>query len=87
MTLGQEFATYAVMLGEDEERLREAAGLICEINMGATAIGTGITAHPGLCGAGLRAPARDHRHPARHRARTWSRRPRTAAPSCSSPAC
>ena len=46
MTLGQEFSTYAVMLGEDEERIREAAKLICEINMGATAIGTGITAHP-----------------------------------------
>ncbi len=46
MTLGQEFSTYAVMLGEDEERLREAATLIREINMGATAIGTGITAHP-----------------------------------------
>ena len=46
MTLGQEFQTYAVMLGEDEERLREAAHLICEINLGATAIGTGITAHP-----------------------------------------
>lgn len=46
MTLGQEFSTYAVMLSEDETRLVEAAQLICEINMGATAIGTGITAHP-----------------------------------------
>jgi len=46
MTLGQEFSTYAVMLGEDEERLREACLLIHEINLGATAIGTGITAHP-----------------------------------------
>ena len=46
MTLGQEFQTYAVMLGEDEERLREASKLICEINLGATAIGTGITTHP-----------------------------------------
>jgi aspartate ammonia-lyase len=46
MTLGQEFSTYAVMLEEDEQRIREAAKLICEINMGATAIGTGITAHP-----------------------------------------
>ena len=46
MTLGQEFGTYAVMLGEDQERLAEAVMLICEINMGATAIGTGITAHP-----------------------------------------
>ena len=46
MTLGQEFTTYAVMLAEDEQRLREAQQLICELNMGATAIGTGITAHP-----------------------------------------
>ena len=46
MTLGQEFQTYAVMLGEDEERLKEAALLIREINLGATAIGTGINADP-----------------------------------------
>lgn len=46
MTLGQEFGTYAVMIEEDQQRLREAVLLICEINMGATAIGTGITAHP-----------------------------------------
>ena len=46
MTLGQEFSTYAVMLGEDEMRLRGGRDLICEINMGATAIGTGINAHP-----------------------------------------
>ena len=46
MTLGQEFSTYAVMLGEDEERLREAARLIQEINLGATAIGTGINTPP-----------------------------------------
>jgi len=46
MTLGQEFSTYATMLGEDQERLREAASLIREINLGGTAIGTGITAHP-----------------------------------------
>jgi len=46
MTLGQEFTTYAVMLQEDEERLKEAALLITEINLGATAIGTGINAHP-----------------------------------------
>jgi aspartate ammonia-lyase len=46
MTLGQEFSTYAVMLGEDEQRLKEAVALVCEINMGATAIGTGINAHP-----------------------------------------
>ncbi len=47
MTLGQEFLTYAVMLEEDMSRLQEASALIREINLGATAIGTGITAHPG----------------------------------------
>jgi aspartate ammonia-lyase len=46
MTLGQEFHTYAVMLGEDEARLREARNLITEINLGATAIGTGINTDP-----------------------------------------
>ncbi|MCP9760454.1 aspartate ammonia-lyase [Aquitalea sp. S1-19] len=46
MTLGQEFQTYAVMLGEDQQRLLEASQLMLEINMGATAIGTGICAHP-----------------------------------------
>jgi aspartate ammonia-lyase len=46
MTLGQEFSTYAVMMGEDEERLREAMALITEINLGATAIGTGINTDP-----------------------------------------
>ena len=46
MTLGQEFQTYAIMLGEDEERLKEAALLIREMNLGATAIGTGINADP-----------------------------------------
>jgi aspartate ammonia-lyase len=46
MTLGQEFSTYAVMLGEDEERLAEASALIREINLGATAIGTGINTDP-----------------------------------------
>src|ERR1700676_944624 len=50
MTLGQEFSTYAVMLGEDEQRLKEAVLLVCEINMGATAIGTGINSHPDYAG-------------------------------------
>jgi len=50
MTLGQEFSAFAIMLGEDEERLREASHLIREINLGATAIGTGITTHPDYAG-------------------------------------
>ncbi|MDR5756072.1 aspartate ammonia-lyase [Caballeronia sp. LZ035] len=51
MTLGQEFSTYAVMLQEDESRLAEARLLLLEINLGATAIGTGITAHPDYAAA------------------------------------
>jgi aspartate ammonia-lyase len=46
ITLGQEFSAYAVMVGEDIQRLREGQALIREINMGATAIGTGLNAHP-----------------------------------------
>jgi aspartate ammonia-lyase len=47
MTLGQEFSAFAVMIGEDEQRLAEARRLIEEINLGATAIGTGINAPAG----------------------------------------
>ncbi len=46
MTLGQEFNAVAVTIGEDIERLRETAALMREINMGATAIGTGINTDP-----------------------------------------
>ncbi|MFD6433383.1 aspartate ammonia-lyase [Streptomyces venezuelae] len=47
MTLGQEFSAYAVMIDEDRARLAEAAELIHEINLGATAIGTGLNAPAG----------------------------------------
>ena len=47
MTLGQEFHAWSVMIREDVERVREAAKLIHEINLGATAIGTGINTVPG----------------------------------------
>ncbi len=46
MTLGQEFGAFAHMLVEDIERLREAEALLLEINLGGTAIGTGVNAHP-----------------------------------------
>ena len=46
MTLGQEFGAYATTIGEDIERVKEAQRLILEINMGATAIGTGINTPP-----------------------------------------
>ncbi|MCP2371504.1 aspartate ammonia-lyase [Agromyces terreus] len=50
MTLGQEFHGFATTLGEDLERLRETIKLLGEVNLGATAIGTGITADPGYAG-------------------------------------
>jgi aspartate ammonia-lyase len=46
MTLGQEFDAYAFTLNEEVKRLKENAELFLEVNMGATAIGTGINAHP-----------------------------------------
>ncbi|CAN5487520.1 aspartate ammonia-lyase [soil metagenome] len=45
MTLGQEFGAYAETIDEDMKRIKEARKLITEINMGATAIGTGINSH------------------------------------------
>ncbi|RXK12140.1 aspartate ammonia-lyase [Halarcobacter mediterraneus] len=42
MTLGQEFKTYAVMIDDDIFRLRDCQTLLKEVNLGATAIGTGI---------------------------------------------
>ena len=46
MTLGQEFRGFATTLREDHERIKETIPFLCEINLGATAIGTGITADP-----------------------------------------
>jgi aspartate ammonia-lyase len=51
MTLGQEFGSYAVMVSEDADRLEEAARLVAEINLGGTAIGTGLNAHQGYAEA------------------------------------
>ncbi len=47
MTLGQEFEAYAVTLDEEIQRLEENANLFLEVNMGGTAIGTGINVKPG----------------------------------------
>ncbi len=46
MTLGQEFEAWGVTVGEDISRVREAQTLLREINLGATAIGTGLNAPP-----------------------------------------
>jgi aspartate ammonia-lyase len=46
MTLGQEFDAFRMTVKEDIQRIRDAVALFKEINLGATAIGTGITAKP-----------------------------------------
>ena len=56
MTMGQEFEAYAATLEEDISKLNNNAHLFVEINMGATAIGTGINAPVGyakLCAKNL----------------------------------
>jgi len=48
MTLGQEFRAFATTLGEDLQHLKRLAPqLLTEVNLGGTAIGTGINADPG----------------------------------------
>ena len=57
MTLGQEFEAYAANLSEEMERLEQNYKLFYEMNMGATAIGTGINAdpdYPAICEKYLR---------------------------------
>ena len=46
MTLGQEFSAFATMVDEDISRIKEAQQLLKEINLGATAIGTGLNSPP-----------------------------------------
>ena len=47
MTLGQEFNAFGGQLDGAIEVLRKSEDYLCEVNMGATAIGTGLTATPG----------------------------------------
>lgn len=46
MTLGQEFKTFELMINKDIERVLDARNLVRIINLGGTAIGTGINSHP-----------------------------------------
>jgi aspartate ammonia-lyase len=50
MTLGQAFEAYSVMLEEEIARLNQNVELFLEVNMGGTAIGTGINADPRYSG-------------------------------------
>lgn len=47
MSLGQEFEAFAVNVHEEIKRLKIASELLLEVNLGATAIGTGLNTPPG----------------------------------------
>ncbi|WP_245993614.1 aspartate ammonia-lyase [Flaviflexus salsibiostraticola] len=47
MTLGQEFMAFSVLLREEVRHLDSLASLLLEVNLGATAIGTGLNAPEG----------------------------------------
>ncbi|MCI5825333.1 MAG: aspartate ammonia-lyase [Arcanobacterium sp.] len=47
MTLGQEFRGFAVNMNEEIARLKTAGDLLLEVNLGATAIGTGLNTPEG----------------------------------------
>lgn len=47
MSLGAEFRAFAVTVGEDIDRIREIGRFLTEINLGGTAIGTGVNAEVG----------------------------------------
>ncbi len=44
--LGQEFGAYARLIGRDVKRIKDSLAGLNEINMGATAVGTGLNADP-----------------------------------------
>jgi aspartate ammonia-lyase len=86
MSLGQEFHGWGTTMGEEVQRIAEVRQFLHEINLGATAIGTMVTAAPGypelatrylseITGTSSSWPA------------TWSRRPPTPAPTCCCRAC
>jgi aspartate ammonia-lyase len=57
------FDAYFATIKEDVARLKEAAALFCEVNLGATAIGTGINADPRYAALAVEELARLARQP------------------------
>jgi aspartate ammonia-lyase len=54
MTLGQEFEAFAASLADEADTLRRVERALLEVNMGGTAIGTGLNAAPGFTKACVR---------------------------------
>ena len=46
LTLGQEFSGYAMQVRKADERVQRALGVLGELAIGGTAVGTGLNAHP-----------------------------------------
>lgn len=46
ITLGQEFGAYATTIGRNRGHIERASLALTEVNLGATAVGTGLNAHP-----------------------------------------
>lgn len=63
MTLGQEFAAWAQSISDEVETLRRIERVLCEVNMGGTAIGTGLNAPRGYAQKCARHLARITRKP------------------------
>ncbi|GAA4982066.1 hypothetical protein GCM10025734_02940 [Kitasatospora paranensis] len=53
MTLGQEFAVFALTVRDDRDQLERAVGPLREVNVGGTAIGTGLNAASGYAAAAV----------------------------------
>ncbi|MDR0366901.1 MAG: aspartate ammonia-lyase [Bifidobacteriaceae bacterium] len=47
MTVGQEFGAFGVLIAEERKHSKAMAQLLLEVNLGATAIGTGVNTPPG----------------------------------------
>lgn len=57
--LGQEFGAYAAVIGRDVSRIGSATGHLLTVNMGATAVGTGLNAKPEYIAEVVRLMAED----------------------------
>ena len=67
MTVGQEFHAFAASLEGEIQLLRDAEKYLYAVNMGATAIGTGLTPPKGYADKCAAAPGQDHRQADRAR--------------------
>ena len=63
--LGREFGAYALAVAKARRHILETARALCELNLGGTAVGTGMNTHPRYRSLAIRALARWMRFPLR----------------------